>query len=188
MNCATKDQATEEIQESMLGVKRFGMHQLKEFVQERLLSPTCAPDHKKFHSFMVKSIPATFVKLYEVKKSDGKTSSIKTDRSVLQRLVICYAAGRDVDLDGILKHKLSPIPLSLAKTDGSLKEGQKHPLMDILLQRITCSNQYDVPKDATLVVDGQALVVALGKPQSLEIRTFGDFAKSYCECIFQHGG
>ena len=60
--------------------------------------------------------------------------------------------------------------------------------MDILLQRITCSNQYDVPKDASLVVDGQALVVALGKPQSLEIITFGDFAKSYCEYIFQHGG
>ena len=182
-NIATKDQATEEIQEALLDVEEIGTQQLTQFVKERLMS--FEGEHKTFYHVMKRNKPPTFAKLYEVRKVDTHKESLKIDRSILQRLVICYASGRDVNLNSILMHELLPVPLSLAEIDGSLRSGAKHILMDVLLQRVCCTEKPSVPDSSTLVIDGQALVVALGKTQLS--KTFGDFAKTFSNVIYQYG-
>lgn len=89
VNIATKDLATEEILESLLNVRILGQEQLQSFINERLVPPDDVFQHKKFHDPMKRHIPATFSKLYEVKKlnsmkfkkSDSQKTALKADKS-----------------------------------------------------------------------------------------------------------
>ena len=45
----------------------------------------------------------------------------------------------------------------------------------------------DVPEGATLLIDGQALVVSLGKPQSHLCHTFGDLSNIFLNAVYQYG-
>ena len=36
--------------------------------------------------------------------------------------------------------------------------------MGALCMQIRCAEEYDIPEDATLVIDGQALVMVIGRP------------------------
>ena len=64
---------------------------------------------------------ATFDKLlYQVIKGSRdkeKNTILRADRSVLQRLIVAYKVGREVDLLNILSHELMPVPVSLAETN-----------------------------------------------------------------------
>ena len=172
----------------MLGVERFGTEQLQLFVMERLVSSEGEPCHKKFHDPMKRSNPPTLANLYKVKKGDTKSSTMKVDRSILQRWVICYAAGQEVDLDSILKHELLPVPMSLAGTDGSLRDGDKHVLMEPILQRVNCLAEHNIPNGATLIIDGQAQVMAVTyTKQRQPMETFGDFGKKFCDDVYDYG-
>ena len=186
----TKDQATVEITEFLLNAKENGEKQLQQFVQERLVAVEDGGDttgRKKFHDRMKRNRSATFAKLYEVRKSDTQKVSLKADRSIFQRLIISYEAGRNVDLDEILKHELFPVPLALADTDSSLRTGQKSTLMNELCKKVKCMETCDVPEGATLLIDGQALVVSLGNPQSHLCHTFGDLSNIFLNAVYQYG-
>ena len=184
VNIAAKDQTTEGITESLLNVRIFAQGQLQSFINERLVPPDDFSQHKKFHDPMKRNIPATFPKLYEVKKPDSQKTALKVDGSVLQRLVICSVARRTVDIDGILRHELLPVPLSLAEASGDIRGGQKHLLMDELLKGVACTDKWDVTDDATLVIDGQALVRSLDKPHKFMAGTIGGFSKLFNARIF----
>lgn len=187
-NIATKDQATQEITESLCCASKEGQKKLECFVRERLLpqADNENADHRKFHDPMKRSYPATFGKLFETGKKDMKTSSIKVDRSILQRLVISYAAGRDVNLEEILKHELLPVPIAIAEMNGSLKSGEKSILKDVLLKNVNCPDQMNVSEGSTLVIDGQFLIKAVGNP-TREEKTFGDFAGKFLRAVFGYG-
>lgn len=45
---------------------------------------------------------------------------IKADKRLMQRLLNAQQSGRTVDMENVMKHELSGVPLSLAKTDGSM--------------------------------------------------------------------
>ena len=121
-----------------------------------------------------------------MKVSRGKENTIKVDRNILQRLITAYRAGRDVNLENILQHELMTIPLSLATTDGSLHSTNKSVLANILTQQVETSANVAVDEASScLLIDGQALVMALGKPQG--IKTFGDFANIFTETVFKMG-
>jgi uncharacterized protein YdcH (DUF465 family) len=188
-NIVTKDQATDEISESLTKASQFGQEQLELFVQERLLIRDDGDTAKKFYDPMKRNHPPTFAKLYEIKRTDMKTDVVKADRSVLQRLVISYAAGREVDLNNVLKHELLPVPLSLAEMNGSLRSGPKHFLMDALLARpgVNHSDNLNVPAHSTLIIDGQALVVAQGNIERKTCKTFGDFSTVFMNAVFRYG-
>ena len=55
------------------------------------------------------------------------------------------------------------MPLSLAHTNGSLREWRKHILINELLKGICPSDEYKVKESSTLVTDEQGLVLTLGK-------------------------
>jgi hypothetical protein len=82
-----------------------------------------------------KNNPLTFESLYKVRvgsKAVDKRKIIKADRNILQRLILAYKAGREVDLRQILKHELLTVPISIASIDtsGSLKSGNKPVLQN----------------------------------------------------------
>ena len=85
-----------------------------------------------------------------------------------------YKAGRQVNLEQILQHELMPVPISLASTNGNLHTGNKSLLGDLLTHDISPSTQITLTGTTLLVIDGQALVMTLGKPHG--ITTFGEYA------------
>lgn len=63
--------------------------------------------------------------------------SIKADRKLLQRLLTAVTAGRSVEMDSIVKHELSPVPLSLAKPGGQMNSTPKADLISILMSGVS---------------------------------------------------
>ena len=56
--------------------------------------------------------------LYEAKKKESeKSAAIKADRSILQRIITAYDAGRRVDLPRILSQELMEVPLVIVDTN-----------------------------------------------------------------------
>ena len=111
---------------------------------------------------------------------------MKADRNVLRRLITSYEAGRSVDLSSVLKHELLPVPVSPAEMNGTLRTGNKSELANVMTEDINCPET--IQRHATssfLIIDGQALVVALGKPDAAV--TFGDLADTYVKSVLKAG-
>ena len=106
VSIATKDLAIVEIQESLLNAKDMGQKQVEDFVQQRLIeSLQQQPNYKQgdtkvqFTDTMNKNNALTFGSLYQVAKGskEKKNTILRADRGVLQRLIVAYGAGREVD-------------------------------------------------------------------------------------------
>ena len=192
---ATKDLATFEIQESLLGAKDMGQKQVKDIVQQRLTEPLQQqPNNEQgdtkvqFTDTMHKNNALTFDSLYQVAKGGKekeKNTILRADRSVLQRLIVAYGAGREVDLHNVLSHELMSVPISLADTNGKLRTGQKAALADVLTRGIECPSAIDLQGSACLLIDGMALVAAVGKPA--DAQTFGAYADRFQDAVLGAG-
>ncbi|PIK40695.1 hypothetical protein BSL78_22450 [Apostichopus japonicus] len=183
----TKDLADEQIQDSLLNAQTYGKQQLQEFVKDRLvIDLNKSSPNKSLYDPITKNNAPTFETLYEVKISGSdkdKTKILKTDRNILQRLIIAYAGGRKVDLDTVLKHELMPVPLALANVNGTLRTGNKAILADVITAEVECPANIDFNKStACLVIDGQVRVIAVGKPTNA--KTFGDLADEFTKSIY----
>lgn len=189
-NLATKDLATEAIQNSLLHAKELGQEELNTFIEKRMI----VPEHKDkpdvpIHATLHKSKAKTFASLYEVvkdSKDKDKRDVVKADRNLLKRLVTAYEAGRPVDLPAVLMHELLPVPVSLAEMNGTLRTGNKSVLVNKLTEDIVCPEAIELPDSPScLIIDGQALVVALGKPDHAV--TFGDLADTFVKAVLKAG-
>ncbi|MGH0135199.1 UNVERIFIED_CONTAM: hypothetical protein FKN15_073102 [Acipenser sinensis] len=69
--------------------------------------------------------------------------------------------------------------------NGSLRTGQKSLLVDELTKGINSPPTIEIPKGATLIIDGKALVLALGRPNNA--KTFGDFADAFAQSVYHSG-
>ena len=133
----------------------------------------------------------TFVSLYEptrsLKTGKEKEKIIRADRLVLQRLLTAYEAGRSINLSEILKHELLPVPVALAEINGHLRTGSKAILVQAITEGISCPSSLPTVnmQNSTLIIDGQALVQAMGKPTGLV--TFRDFADTFVQAVLNAG-
>jgi hypothetical protein len=84
-------------------------------------------------------------------------------RNTLQRLIFAYRDGRDVSLDKILQHELMSVPLSLGTTSGTINSASKSLLAAVLIQDELIPEAVVRDSPRCLLVDGQALVMALSK-------------------------
>ena len=188
-NIATKDLATDKIQESLLNARKHGEQQLDVFVEERLMRKLGKPATLSTYDTIKKNKAPTFENIYDVVQHNSETklkTVMKADRNVLQRLVASYAAGCAVHLDNILKHELLPVPIALVEMNGTLRTGNKSVLAEILTSNIECPTHIDLScRSACLVIDGQARVLSIGKPAGS--KTFGDLADAFTSSIFQSG-
>ena len=130
-----------------------------------------APDndqHVDLKAPIRKSKAVTFASLYTVVQDvKGKQSTIKMDRNILQRLITAYRAGREVNLDNILQHELMSVPLSLTTINGTLHSPNKSLLANILTKDVLTPSTISLDGPSCLLIDGQALVMALSKPQNI---------------------
>ena len=145
------------------------------------------PDVSIYEPMRKNTVP-TFATLYQVVKHttrDQKTV-MKTDRNVLRRLITSYEAGRSVDLSSVLKHEPLPVPVSLAEINGTLRTGNKSELANVVTEDIDCPEIIQLHATSSfLIIDGQALVVTLGKPDAAV--TFGDLADTYVKTVLKAG-
>lgn len=189
-NLVIKDLATETIQNSLLSAKVLGQEEVSTFVENRLIvSGQGDKPEVPIHATLHRSNAKTFASLYEVvkdTKDKEKRSILKADRNLFQRLVTAYEAGRSVDMQAVLKHELLPVPISLAEMNGTLRTGNKSVLADKLTEDIVCPEAIELHHSSScLIIDGQALVVALGKPDKAV--TFGDLADTYVRAVLKAG-
>ena len=70
----------------------------------------------------------------------------------------------------------------LAEMNGRLCTGQKSLIADKLTKGTECPASIDVPESATLITDGQTLVICLGRP-TFE-KSFGDFAEIFISSVY----
>ncbi len=126
--------------------------------------------------------------LYDVKDTRSKDQKqvTKADRSVLQRLITAFEAGRPVNMPQILQHELMPVPLSIAELNGTLRTGNKSVLADLITEGIDCPETIELHDNSScLIIDGQALVVAIGRPTTAT--NFGDLADVFVKSVLQTG-
>ena len=112
------------------------------------------------------------------------TESIKADRKLLQRLLTAVTAERSVEMDSVVKHELSPVPLSLAKPEGQ-NSTPKADLISILMSGVSIPPEVPEADVKTCVlIDGHALIQTLGKPPGCQ--TFGDYADAFMRHVTHH--
>ena len=168
----------------------LGQEEVKKFAQDRLIvAEQCDKPDVSIYEHVRKNNAPTFATLYQVvkhtKDRDQKTV-MKADRNVLRRLITSYEAGRSVDLSSVLKHELLPVPVSLAEINGTLRTGNKSELVNIVTEYIDCPETIQLHATSSfLITDGQALLVALGKPDA--VVTFGDLADTYEKTVLNAG-
>ena len=75
----------------------------------------------------------------------------------------------------------TPLPPSLAATKGSLHSTNKSVLANILKKHIQTPADVPLQESSCLLIDGQALVMALGKPP--DTTTFGNFANKFADSV-----
>ena len=102
-------------------------------MKQRLIEKTVG-----FHDVLKKHRSKTFATLYKatVATKHNVQKTVKADRKHLQRLLNSFTAGRTVEMGSILKHELSPVPLSLAKHGGDMNSTQKSVLINVLADGI----------------------------------------------------
>ena len=115
----------------------------------------------------------------------GKPATIKADKNILQSLVMAYRWDRPVNLDKILKHELLPVPVALSSLNGTLNIGNKSILADILSCSISTPPQVAVTGSASLVINGQALINAIGKPSGTN--TFFEYSTVFMQYVLSIG-
>ena len=129
--------------------------------------------------------------MYKTVVSQGTTEvkQIKADRKLLQQLFSASLSGRKIEMQNVLQHELSPLPLSLVSTDGTMRSTTKSDMLTIL----TTDRGIHVPKvvpDASVhqasyvVIDGHALIQKIGKVKNCD--TFNQYGDKFVEVVLSH--
>ena len=98
---------------------------------------------QKLHDPISRNNAPAFANRYEITQINfekGRQMVIKADRNLLHWLIVAYEAGREVDLQGLLKHKIMTVPVSIAEMNGVLRTTSKPMPGDVLISGITCSS------------------------------------------------
>ena len=186
VSLATKDVASEDVRLALFTAEDRGKELVDAFITERLAS-----ESQSFYDTIKQNKSKTFHSLYLTpgssstkEKSDKKM--IKADRKLFQRILVARDAGRDVNLENIMSHEISPVPLSLAHPGGKLRtpinKSQLATIGGFIDQERTQSSLPSADLSTCVIIDGQALVQALGKPKKAS--TFGDLADSFTSTAF----
>ena len=113
-------------------------------------------------------------------------TAVKVDRNYLLRIITAHEIGQKPNLPKIVSKEMLPVPLSLAKLNGSLNPGDKAILQKELLKDIICPESIDLSENKScLIIDGQALIHSLGKCKNSS--TFGEQADKFIQSVLFQG-
>ena len=185
ISLATNDIATPEITKDVLSAYSRGVNMVKSNVSQRLVERSTPFFHP-----MTRNNTKTFATLYKINivTKQKETKTIKADRKLIQQLFNASSAGRKVELLTVLQHELSPVPLSLAKIDGSMNTTSKADILTLLSKETGVNIPSDLPPSSQgktcVVIDGHALIQSMGKPR--ECKTFEDYGSSFSKVVLKH--
>ena len=110
VSLATKDIAPSDVVNDLLTAEDIGKQHLVSNVQKRLIDGSVW-----FHDSIRKHFSETFGDLYKttVSTKQHEMKSVKADRKLIQWLLNAVTAGRPVEIDSVMKHELSTVPLDL---------------------------------------------------------------------------
>ena len=115
----TKDVATTRVEDSLLKANSLGQDKQVTFVKERLMAPKEDGHYRKLRDSLLKNNAPTFSSLYAAEKKESKKSAIiKANKSILQRIIKAYDAGRRVYLPRILSCELMVVSLAIPDANG----------------------------------------------------------------------
>ena len=183
---SSKDVASDDICQDLLSCESRGKKLVEGFIRTRLSERST-----DFYAPLPKNKSKTFAHLYrETSGTQQRTLKIlKADRKLLQRLFNAASSGRDVQTAEVLEYELSPVPLSLADASGQMNSTPKAQILNVLTSDRGIDTPPRVPASdipTCVIVDGHALVQAIGKPQGCN--TFGDYADVYVQAVYRHFG
>jgi hypothetical protein len=116
-----------------------------------------------------------------------KSQAVKLSKPIFRRLLSASTSGRRIEIATILKHELSPVPLSLAAVDGTLKTPtDKASLLHILADEHIVRSIPVTDELTCCIIDAMATVRAIGRPK--EATTFGDLGDIFCRSVLGHLG
>ena len=162
-------------------MQKKGQELSEAFINERLIKKQTSY-HKTLHRVKSK----TFESLYEVNITYEKQKNmhIKADRDLFRRLVVAVESGRDIELDTLLLKELSPVPLSLANTNGTLRSTNKAQLAHLLEEGNIKQSLPESSLQECTIIDGMDLIHSLGKLPGL--KTFGDLVDVVTKMILSN--
>jgi hypothetical protein len=183
ISLATNDVATSEIQTDLLSAKERGEQLVIDNVTARLVNKTVP-----FYDPLKKHNSKTFGSLYTttVTNKQNESKTLKADRKLIQQLFNASQAGRKIEMQQVLMHELSIVPLSLAKTSGELNSTSKSDILTTLTKESEVEPTTEVPPPSehdtsTVLIDGHALIQRLGKP--CNCKTFDDYAAVFLKVV-----
>ena len=155
LSLVNNDIASEAIKTSLLSVESKGSDLVREFVLKRLFSLS-------FFDRLTRCKILTFASMFKVKLKVDPSSIVKADRDLFRRLLVAADAGRDIKLREVLQYELSPILLSLANTDNSLRDSQKADIIPVIESETeVVSVLPDSDLTTCTVIDGMGVVRAI---------------------------
>ena len=159
---------------------------MKVFVARRLCEHPGSDQHLNLKSPIHKNSANTFSSLYEVMQPcKGKHDTINIDRKHSTEAHSCIqsrAWGTLRKHPPAWAHGCATV---LATTSGSLHSTNKSVMTSILTQQVEVPANIKVVEPSCLLIDGQALVMALGKPT--DIATFGQYGDNFTNTVFRLG-
>jgi hypothetical protein len=167
------------VKSDVLSAESIGKDLVNDFVNNRLI------DHSaKFHDRITQRKLKTFEAVYSVSVSVEKqrSVSVKADRDLFRRVIIALESGREVDVDTLLEHELSPVPLSLANLNQKLRYPTNKADLGKILEQGLAQNQPPDNLDPTCtILDGMAIVQSLGNRS--EAKTFGEWSDNFQQYV-----
>ena len=166
-NIYTGKAASKNVTEYLLKVRENGKERHDVFVKE------CTNDPTRFERAIkrekVESFESECVK--NRKSSNKKVAELKCTRDLMGRIAV-LASKHNIDLPNIFSYPLTPVPLAMFSTDGTMAKTTKSTLFKELEKK--ADHGSPLPFDAC-VVDGNFLLHTMAKQR---ITTYGSLARS----------
>ena len=180
---STNDVAPYDVKADLISAPEKGKQIIEQFIEDRL-GPNAS---KGFYDVIKKPAHKTFASLYQVSvhTKAGKTTTVKADSKLRKRLFNAANSGRKVNVAELVKHELSPVPLSLANLDGTLLVADKPPLAHLLSDFCAQDTPPQPVANTCVIIDAMALINAHGN-KSRKAKTFGDLAAAITKSVFDH--
>ena len=166
----------EPIQRDLCSMSAQGQAQVKEF-NHRFMKDPQEQVTEKFFDPMKRNKMHTFKSAFQSQKKkdkSGKQIDLVADRNILGILVAKSQEKKaPVDFDKALTYPLSPVPLSLATADGSIRKCSKSMLYQSALDQLR-GVDYSSISDVKIYILDLAAVIRCIDPKQCTIRQFAD--------------
>ena len=148
LNISTGRAVTDEVSNSLLSVPEVGKKRHQDFVTE------CKNQKNRFEMPIKKNPLKTFAKMCVVNRKAGSTSKeaqLKCTTQLLGRIAFTAAVTK-IDLEHVFSFPLTPVPLSMARGDGTMAHTDKSQLFHLLEKTVADHGKPRVI--GTHIVDG----------------------------------